>query len=165
MKLIFLPRGITFRKANSQTEPKFWTSSRRKELMKIFPGNQDKEQRGSFDVLACPITLTHIVYRAWSPGHAKQLDAPELRSQCWAHIQMCCRHRPLIYQQAKHAWAYRRHWGHSQNSWHLHWETAITGAAEGKLPVGYCPELLWLTDRARGLMGVHQWLKQDKTFF
>jgi len=60
--LFFLPRGITFRELNSQTESRFWTSSRRKELMKIFPENQDEKQRGSFGVLACPITLTCISY-------------------------------------------------------------------------------------------------------
>lgn len=112
-----MPRGLTFRKVNPQREPKFWTSSKRKELMKIFPGNQDKKQRGSFGILACPITLTHVACRAWSQGRVKQLNALKLRSQCWAHIQIPCRHRSLIYRQIKHAWEIWRHWDHSQNGW------------------------------------------------
>lgn len=80
MKLIFVPRGLTFRKANPQTESKFCTRSNRKELRKIFPGNQDKKLRGSFGILACPITVTHIATQTWSQGHVKQLGALKLRS-------------------------------------------------------------------------------------
>lgn len=81
--------------------------------------------------------------------HAKQLHALKFRSQCWTHIQISCRHRPLRSQTHLRIPRALR----SFTEWLASTQINFQGwVAKGKLATGYALALFWLTDHAGELL-------------